>query len=238
MKRGDATPLEHVARCVQPRDVHWNCRSNVILAHITWLHERLCNVGNFHSFPAQHATVRNTLRCVTRYVTSYVRNGPVTRQLSPKVQRRLLKRSERSPQNPFQTFWDFRFVVGRCCRRALLETQDPVATRVCKDREWKTGSQTAIVAVCSGLLGPFQAMNVCTENKQQQPQDRKTIFETLSLPVAKIFSPVARQAPTKFRFSETSSGLLGGGPFPLRESEALSEMPAEPQQCRRKKSSP
>ena len=35
------------------------------------------------------------------------------------------------------------------------------------------------------------------EIKQKQPQDRKTIFETLSLPVAKILSPVARQAPTK-----------------------------------------
>ena len=31
------------------------------------------------------------------------------------------------------------------------------------------------------------------------PQDRKTIFETLALPVAKILSRVARQAPTKFR---------------------------------------
>ena len=31
---------------------------------------------------------------------------------------------------------------------------------------------------------------------QEQPQDRKTIFETLSLPVAKIQSPVARQATT------------------------------------------
>ena len=36
------------------------------------------------------------------------------------------------------------------------------------------------------------------EVKQKQPQDRKTVFETLSLPVAKILSPVARQAPTKF----------------------------------------
>ena len=35
------------------------------------------------------------------------------------------------------------------------------------------------------------------EVKQKQPQDRKTIFETLSLPVAKILLPVARQAPTK-----------------------------------------
>ena len=40
-------------------------------------------------------------------------------------------------------------------------------------------------------------MIVCPEMKQEQPQDRKTISETLSLPVAKILSPVARQAPTK-----------------------------------------
>ena len=40
-------------------------------------------------------------------------------------------------------------------------------------------------------------MIVYPEIKQKQPQDRKTIFETLSLPVAKILSPVTRQAPTK-----------------------------------------
>ena len=40
-------------------------------------------------------------------------------------------------------------------------------------------------------------MIVCSEIKQRQPQDRKTVFETLSLPVAEILSPVARQAPTK-----------------------------------------
>ena len=38
---------------------------------------------------------------------------------------------------------------------------------------------------------------VCPEIKQEQPQDRKTIFERLPLPVAKILSPVARQATTK-----------------------------------------
>ena len=32
------------------------------------------------------------------------------------------------------------------------------------------------------------------EIKPKHPQDRKTVFETLSLPVAKILSPVARQA--------------------------------------------
>ena len=66
-----------------------------------------------------------------------------------------------------------------------------------KDRGWKLGSQTAIIAICFGLLVPFQTIIVCTEIKQKQPQDRKTVFETLSLPVAKILSPVVRQAPTK-----------------------------------------
>ena len=32
---------------------------------------------------------------------------------------------------------------------------------------------------------------------QKRAQDRKTHFETVWLPVAKILSPVARQAPTK-----------------------------------------
>ena len=56
--------------------------------------------------------------------------------------------------------------------------------------------KTAIIAICFRLLGPFQTMIACPEIKQKQPQDRKTVFETLSLPVAKILSPVARQAPT------------------------------------------
>ena len=55
----------------------------------------------------------------------------------------------------------------------------------------------ATFAICFGLLGPFQTMILCPELKQKQPKDRKTSFETLSLPVAKILSPVARQAPTK-----------------------------------------
>ena len=44
--------------------------------------------------------------------------------------------------------------------------------------------------ICFGLLGPFQTMIVCPEIKQKHPQDRKTIFETLSLPVAKVLPPV------------------------------------------------
>ena len=53
------------------------------------------------------------------------------------------------------------------------------------------------------------------EIKQKQPQDRKTILETLSLPVAKVLSPLARQAPTK--------DFLGDplrDPKPLRTSQA------------------
>ena len=46
-----------------------------------------------------------------------------------------------------------------------------------------------MVAMCFGRLGPFQTMIVCAEIKQKEPQDRITIFETLSLPVAK--DPVA-----------------------------------------------
>ena len=38
----------------------------------------------------------------------------------------------------------------------------------------------------------------CPEIKQKQAQDRKNkVFETVSLPVAEILSPVAGQAPTK-----------------------------------------
>ena len=59
-------------------------------------------------------------------------------------------------------------------------------------------AKPAIIAICFGLLGPFQTMILCREIKQNQPQDCKTIFETLSLPVTKILSSVARQAPTKF----------------------------------------
>ena len=45
--------------------------------------------------------------------------------------------------------------------------------------------------------GALSIHDCMPENKQKQPQNRKTISETLSLPVAKILSPVARQAPTK-----------------------------------------
>ena len=40
-------------------------------------------------------------------------------------------------------------------------------------------------------------------------QDRKTHFETTSLPVAKILSPVTRQAPTKSRESPHGSSQMG-----------------------------
>ena len=39
--------------------------------------------------------------------------------------------------------------------------------------------------------------------KQKQPRDRKTLFETLSLPVTKILSPIARQAPTEIKFAHS-----------------------------------
>ena len=51
-------------------------------------------------------------------------------------------------------------------------------------------------------------MIVCPETKQKQPQDHKTHFETISLPFAKIVSPVARCATTKkeFPFGEFQKG--------------------------------
>ena len=51
--------------------------------------------------------------------------------------------------------------------------------------------------VLSWVSGSLSIHDCMSKVKQKQPQDRKTIFETLSLPVAKILSPVARQAPTK-----------------------------------------
>ena len=49
-------------------------------------------------------------------------------------------------------------------------------------------------------------MTVCPEIKQKHSQDRKTHFQTVSLPVAKDLSPVARQAPTKLRFVRNKKG--------------------------------
>ena len=58
-------------------------------------------------------------------------------------------------------------------------------------------SISIIIAICFGFLGLFQTMIASTEIRpKKQAQDRKTHFETVSLPVAKILSPVARQAPT------------------------------------------
>ena len=61
--------------------------------------------------------------------------------------------------------------------------RDRIANCYCRSMFW-----------ASGALSIHDCM---PEIKQKQPQDRKTIFEILSLPVAKILSPVARQAPTK-----------------------------------------
>ena len=46
-----------------------------------------------------------------------------------------------------------------------------------------------------GFWGPFKPWLYVLK----QAQNRKTHFETVSLPVAKILSPVARQAPTKYK---------------------------------------
>ena len=56
----------------------------------------------------------------------------------------------------------------------------------------KKGPNWGHVTICFGLLGPFQTMIVCPEIKQKQVQERKTLFETLSLPVAKILSRSCR----------------------------------------------
>ena len=66
--------------------------------------------------------------------------------------------------------------------RRKTEVKDRIANCYCRNLFW-----------ASGALSIHDCM---PEDKQKQPQNRKTIFETLSLPVAKILSPVARQAPT------------------------------------------
>ena len=57
-----------------------------------------------------------------------------------------------------------------------------------------------IVAICFGLVGRFQTMIVCPDVKQKQAQDCKTHFETVSLPVAEVLSPVARRQLTHREF--------------------------------------
>ena len=74
-----------------------------------------------------------------------------------------------------------------------------------------------------GLLQPFQTMIACPEIKQKQPQDRKTSFETLSLPVAKILSPVARQAPTKCMHTNRSCVQISQG-IPTAERHSVSKV--------------
>ena len=80
--------------------------------------------------------------------------------------------------------------IPRSCRHTVPDLT--IKTEV-KDRDRKK----LIIAICLGLLEPFQTIIVCPEIKQKQAQDRKTHFETVSLPVAKILSLVARHAPTK-----------------------------------------
>ena len=60
-----------------------------------------------------------------------------------------------------------------------------IANCYCRKKFWASGALSNHVCM--------------PEIKQKQPQSRKTVSETLSLPVAKILSPVARQAPTKPR---------------------------------------
>ena len=49
-------------------------------------------------------------------------------------------------------------------------------------------------------------MIVCTEIKQKQPQDRKTVFQTLSPPVAEILS-MLRDSPKGPKIEENQSRL-------------------------------
>ena len=44
-----------------------------------------------------------------------------------------------------------------------------------KNRGERLDRKTAIIAICFGLLGPFQTVIACLEIKQKQPRDRKTI---------------------------------------------------------------
>ena len=68
-----------------------------------------------------------------------------------------------SPKPPFRSW---QVVAGPFWRqdRKILSPQGPRPNS--KGRRWKKGSQNAIVAICFGLLGPFQTMIVCTEIKQ------------------------------------------------------------------------
>ena len=99
------------------------------------------------------------------------------------VKKRLLQKSEGK-------FSD-RFVVGKCCG----QDRKILSPHGCQPNSKNRGERYDRncyyrTAIGFGFLGPFQAMIVCLEIKQKQPQDCKTIFETLSLPVAKIRSPV------------------------------------------------
>ena len=77
-----------------------------------------------------------------------------------------------------------------CCRHTV---PDQTVKAEVKDRNAKELLSQYVLS----FWGPFKPMIVCPDIKQKQARDRKTHFEALSLPVAKILSPVARQAPTK-----------------------------------------
>ena len=79
--------------------------------------------------------------------------------------------------------------IARSCRHTGPDLKDKVKDRIancyCRNLFW-----------ASGALPIHDCMP--EKSSKNSPQDRKTIFETLSLPVARILSPVVRQAPTKF----------------------------------------
>ena len=87
-------------------------------------------------------------------------------------------------------------IVGTCCRGNILlqscrhTVPDITVKTEVKDRIAKNLLSQHVL----GFLDPFKPA-------LKQAQDHKTHFETMSLPVAKILSPVARQAPTKTKES-------------------------------------
>ena len=82
----------------------------------------------------------------------------------------------------------------------MTGSQDPVATRFrpnSKDRGERQDREKLTIARCFGLLRPLQT-TICMPINQAKPSTgSQKHFETVSLPVAEILSPAARQEPTK-----------------------------------------
>ena len=97
--------------------------------------------------------------------------------------------ADRGP-GPVLSRGPFRDRTARSCRHTVPDLTIRIGV---KDRIGKLLLSQYVLH----FWGPFQTTIACHEIKQEQPQDRKAILETLSLPVAKILSPVARQAPTR-----------------------------------------